>query len=146
MDGQRLWGKEIDKKLSQVEWLPDCKGLIFGTFDGEIQVERSNASFVALLHSIGKHSSQIYDSEGIFSHRVHAACLDSNQAPRIQPSKQVAPPNIGIASIEWWGSSDVTGEVASYCFHRMKGRGIGNRLTQRLDLLRTLSDLGRDIA
>ncbi|EER18071.1 wd-repeat protein, putative, partial [Perkinsus marinus ATCC 50983] len=106
VDGQRLWGKEIDKKLSQVEWLPDCKGLIFGTFDGEIQ---------------------IYDSEGIFSHRVHAACLDSNQAPRIQPSKQVAPPNIGIASIEWWGSSDVTEKHAALAAAESAARMIGER-------------------
>ncbi|KAF4652657.1 WD repeat domain 35 [Perkinsus olseni] len=88
VDGQRLWGKEMNSKLSKVEWLPDSRGLIFCTSKGEVQ---------------------IYDSEGIFSHRIPTACLDPGDSTRFQSPEHMPPPNVEVSSIEWWGSSDSSG-------------------------------------
>eukprot|EP00397_Hematodinium_sp_SG-2012_P004975 GEMP01004991.1.p1 GENE.GEMP01004991.1~~GEMP01004991.1.p1 ORF type:complete len:1182 (+),score=262.89 GEMP01004991.1:170-3715(+) len=56
VDGQRLWGKEIQEvQLSFVEWCPDSKNLLFCTVNGEVHV---------------------YDPEGVFSHRIPIYCLD----------------------------------------------------------------------
>jgi len=56
VDGQRLWGKEINGvQLSFVEWCPDSKNLLFCTVNGEVHV---------------------YDPEGAFSHRIPIYCLD----------------------------------------------------------------------
>jgi len=58
VDGQRLWGKEINKvSLAFVEWSPDGKLILFCTLSGEVHV---------------------YDNEGVYSHRVPIHCLDEN--------------------------------------------------------------------
>ncbi|KAF4732760.1 WD repeat domain 35, partial [Perkinsus olseni] len=88
VDGQRLWGKEMNSKLSKVEWLPESRGLIFCTSKGEVQ---------------------IYDSEGIFSHRIPTVCLDPGDSTRFESPEHMRPPNVEVSSIEWWGSSDSSG-------------------------------------
>ncbi|KAF4666111.1 WD repeat domain 35 [Perkinsus chesapeaki] len=90
VDGQRLWGKEVKNRLAKVEWLPDSRGLIFCTAQGEVQ---------------------IYDSEGIFSHRVPTICLDQSTASRFATPEQLPPPNVGVASIQWWGSTSSGGRL-----------------------------------
>lgn len=35
VDGNRLWGKELDLSLRFVEWSPDCRHIIFITKDSE---------------------------------------------------------------------------------------------------------------
>ena len=48
VDGQRLWGKELQHQLSLVDWSLDGKRILFATASGEVQV---------------------YDNDGAYSHR-----------------------------------------------------------------------------
>lgn len=36
VEGNRLWGKELDHEISKIEWSPDCKLILFGTPKGEV--------------------------------------------------------------------------------------------------------------
>lgn len=38
VEGNRLWGKELDYNLSKIEWSPDSKTILFGTTAGDIKV------------------------------------------------------------------------------------------------------------
>ena len=38
VDGDRQWGKELNTRLSNVEWSPDGKIILFGTVNGEVHV------------------------------------------------------------------------------------------------------------
>uniref|UniRef100_A0A0G4GH72 Uncharacterized protein n=1 Tax=Chromera velia CCMP2878 TaxID=1169474 RepID=A0A0G4GH72_9ALVE len=69
VDGQRLWGKELKVSLAKVEWSPDGKCILFATNRGEVHV---------------------YDSDGVYSHKVNILCLDADQVDAIP-----------IASICW---------------------------------------------
>lgn len=73
VDGQRLWGKEIKTQLAFVEWSPDGKNILFCTLNGEVHV---------------------YDSEGIYSHRVPIYCLDTGTEG-----------TVAIAGIDWYAES-----------------------------------------
>ena len=54
VDGNRIWGKELKgMSLTQVQWSPDSKVILFGNSKGEIH---------------------IYDSHGTFNVRVDSAC------------------------------------------------------------------------
>jgi len=43
VDGNRLWGKELKRQLSHVEWSPDGRYLIFGTLSGEVHIYDSGS-------------------------------------------------------------------------------------------------------
>jgi len=36
VEGNRLWGKELDHEISKIEWSPDCKLILFGTPNGDV--------------------------------------------------------------------------------------------------------------
>jgi WD repeat-containing protein 35 len=36
VEGNRLWGKELDHEISHIEWSPDCKLILFGTPKGNV--------------------------------------------------------------------------------------------------------------
>eukprot|EP01006_Ploeotia_vitrea_P054301 TRINITY_DN67870_c2_g4_i1.p1 TRINITY_DN67870_c2_g4~~TRINITY_DN67870_c2_g4_i1.p1 ORF type:complete len:1236 (-),score=168.86 TRINITY_DN67870_c2_g4_i1:194-3901(-) len=38
VDGNRLWGKELKRNLSHVEWSPDGRYILFGTVSGEVHI------------------------------------------------------------------------------------------------------------
>src|SRR3954467_8802016 len=38
VDGNRLWGKELEIELSFVEWSPDGRNILFGTANGEVHL------------------------------------------------------------------------------------------------------------
>jgi len=38
VDGNRLWGRELNLPLNFVEWSPDCRMILFGSTDSEVSV------------------------------------------------------------------------------------------------------------
>ena len=46
VDGNRIWGKELKGiQLSNVEWSPDGKNIIFGMTNGEVQIFDNQGNF-----------------------------------------------------------------------------------------------------
>ncbi len=38
VEGNRLWGKELEYNLAKIEWSPDAKTILFGTVGGDVKV------------------------------------------------------------------------------------------------------------
>ncbi|KAH8943800.1 hypothetical protein BDL97_13G073500 [Sphagnum fallax] len=49
VDGNRLWGKELNIQLAFVEWSPDSQFILFCTTEGTCQIHDFNGNFVAQL-------------------------------------------------------------------------------------------------
>ena len=47
VDGNRLWGKELNLNLSKVEWSADGRFILFATSTGDCHVYDSNGNGVA---------------------------------------------------------------------------------------------------
>ena len=47
VDGNRLWGKELDTELRHVEWSPDGHHLLFGTMGNEVHCYDGNGSMIS---------------------------------------------------------------------------------------------------
>ena len=46
VDGNRIWGKELKgMSLTQVQWSPDSKVILFGNSKGEIHIYDSHGTF-----------------------------------------------------------------------------------------------------
>jgi len=91
VDGQRLWGKEIKTQLAFVEWSPDGKNILFCTLNGEVHV---------------------YDTEGVYSHRVPIYCLDNGTEG-----------SVSIAGIDWYdGFTGPDNQVPTLCVGFENGR------------------------
>uniref|UniRef100_A0A7S2LS93 Anaphase-promoting complex subunit 4 WD40 domain-containing protein n=1 Tax=Zooxanthella nutricula TaxID=1333877 RepID=A0A7S2LS93_9DINO len=91
VDGQRLWGKEIKTHLAFVEWSPDGKNILFCTLNGEVHV---------------------YDTEGVYSHRVPIYCLDNGTEGAV-----------AIAGIDWYaGWYGPDNQVPTLCIGFENGR------------------------
>lgn len=91
VDGQRLWGKEIKTQLAFVEWSPDGKNILFCTLSGEVHV---------------------YDTEGIYSHRVPIYCLDNGTEG-----------SVAIAGIDWYsGFVGADNQIPTLCVGFENGR------------------------
>jgi WD repeat-containing protein 35 len=85
VSGDRLWGKDMKHRLSQVEWSPDSKFLLFGTPDGEVR---------------------IYDDQGNPLFMVKIFCFTK------QETKNIYTPNSKLAAIQWYeGSKMYTDET-----------------------------------
>ena len=52
VDGNRIWGKELKGlQLTNVEWSPDGKNIIFGISNGEVQIFDNTGNFcVSITH------------------------------------------------------------------------------------------------
>eukprot|EP00053_Salpingoeca_punica_P010039 m.90373 g.90373 ORF g.90373 m.90373 type:complete len:1153 (-) comp15261_c1_seq1:288-3746(-) len=57
VDGNRLWGKELRMNLTNVEWSPNGKLILFGTREGDVYV---------------------YDAEGVKLHNIQILCLEGS--------------------------------------------------------------------
>jgi WD repeat-containing protein 35 len=49
VDGNRLWGKELNLQLSHVEWSPDGRNILFGTLQCEVFIYNSNGNYLSQL-------------------------------------------------------------------------------------------------
>eukprot|EP00906_Rhabdomonas_costata_P037007 RCo051982 len=50
VDGNRLWGKELKRQLSHVEWSPDGRYILFGTLSGEVHLyDSSSGNYLSKL-------------------------------------------------------------------------------------------------
>lgn len=50
VDGNRLWGKELKRQLSHVEWSPDGRYILFGTLSGEVHIyDSSSGNYLSKL-------------------------------------------------------------------------------------------------
>lgn len=47
VDGNRLWGRDLkNTQLSQVDWSPDSKMILFGLSHGEVQLFDSTGTYI----------------------------------------------------------------------------------------------------
>jgi WD repeat-containing protein 35 len=49
VDGNRLWGKNLDTKLRRVEWSPDSQLLLFSTSQGKVSARLINDRFAVIF-------------------------------------------------------------------------------------------------
>jgi len=49
VDGNRLWGKELELELCFLEWSPDGRSLLFATLDHKVQIYDSAGNYIAKL-------------------------------------------------------------------------------------------------
>jgi WD repeat-containing protein 35 len=49
VDGNRLWGKELELELCHVEWSPDGRQILFGTTSGEVQLFDNQGHFLSKI-------------------------------------------------------------------------------------------------
>ena len=53
VDGNRIWGKELKNlQLTNVEWSPDGKNIIFGISNGEVQIFDNTGNFCVSSKSV----------------------------------------------------------------------------------------------
>ena len=46
VDGNRIWGKDLKGlQLTDVEWSPDGKNIVFGISNGEVQIFDNTGNF-----------------------------------------------------------------------------------------------------
>lgn len=73
VEGNRLWGKELDHEISKIEWSPDCKLILFGTPRGDVVVHDYVGNFLFNLKLFcfqGGPDSQLADIQWFESSRV----------------------------------------------------------------------------
>jgi WD repeat-containing protein 35 len=50
VDGNRLWGRDLKNvQLSQVDWSPDSKMILFGLSNGEVHLYDSAGTFIVCI-------------------------------------------------------------------------------------------------
>ena len=58
VDGNRLWGKELNMQLKYVEWSPDSRFILFVTMDAEVWIYDADGGKVRSFTLVGQdHSS-----------------------------------------------------------------------------------------
>ena len=50
VDGSRLWGKELNMQLCNVEWSPDGRNILFVTLEGEVFVYDNMGNKISKMH------------------------------------------------------------------------------------------------
>ena len=55
VDGNRIWGKELKGlQLTNVEWSPDGKNIIFGISNGEVQIFDNSGNFCVSIRKVAR--------------------------------------------------------------------------------------------
>lgn len=50
VDGNRLWGRDIkNAQLTQVDWSPDSKMILFGLSSGEVHLYDGSGTFIVCI-------------------------------------------------------------------------------------------------
>ena len=52
VDGNRLWGKELETELRHVEWSPDGHNLLFGTMANEVHCYDSQGALISRVNNL----------------------------------------------------------------------------------------------
>ena len=81
VDGNRLWGKELELELRHVEWSPDGQHLLFGTVSNEVLCYDSTGS---LLSRVGIYANNSASTSCI----TNIAWYDGSQGYALQPPTQ----------------------------------------------------------
>jgi len=63
VDGSRLWGKELNMQLCNVEWSPDGRNILFVTLEGEVFVFDSNGNKISKMHLYALENSPSLDPD-----------------------------------------------------------------------------------
>ena len=50
VDGNRLWGKELELQLAHVEWSPDSRTILFATQQGQVHLYDTNGNFIQKMN------------------------------------------------------------------------------------------------
>lgn len=72
VDGNRLWGKELNMQLSVLEWSPDGRFILFSNVAGECHTYDSNGNAIAKV--------ALYCNEGYVGEWARKKQLDSRKA------------------------------------------------------------------
>ena len=59
VDGNRLWGKELNMPLRFVEWSPDSRWIIFVTLDAEVWIFDADGNKIRAFTLVGQDSSAL---------------------------------------------------------------------------------------
>eukprot|EP01038_Epipyxis_sp_PR26KG_P012743 gene12743-17084_t len=72
VDGNRLWGKELNMPLRFVEWSPDSRLILFVTFEAEVWIYDADGGKVRALNIVGQDHSSLGGEVAITS--IHWFC------------------------------------------------------------------------
>lgn len=71
VDGNRLWGKELNMPLRFVEWSPDSRFIMFVTLDAEVWIFDAEGAKVRSFTLVGQDHSSLGGDIGEFSFIEH---------------------------------------------------------------------------
>jgi len=87
VEGNRLWGKELDYTLAKIEWSPDGKTILFGTTTGDVKVHDYVGNYLFQIKIFAKgdgEESTLADIQWFESSRVGYNYEDaSREAPSL---------------------------------------------------------------
>ena len=67
VDGNRIWGKELKGlQLTNVEWSPDGKNIVFGISNGEVQIFDNIGNFCVSIFRLGLKCLKVFRVCAIF--------------------------------------------------------------------------------
>ncbi len=78
VDGNRMWGKELNMHLSLVEWSPDGRFILFGNNTGECHTFDGNGNAVA---KVPLYCNEDYTGRAQERHRKGSCMLSAAAAP-----------------------------------------------------------------
>jgi WD repeat-containing protein 35 len=69
VDGNRLWGKELNMQLRYVEWSPDSRFILFVTVDAEVWIYDADGNKVRGFTLVGQDHSSLGGDVGKYGIR-----------------------------------------------------------------------------
>lgn len=87
VDGNRLWGKELNMPLRFVEWSPDARWILFVTLDAEVWIFDADGNKIRSLTLIGQDHSALGGEVGITG--IHWFCSGNSSGNYYRSSSAV---------------------------------------------------------